>query len=156
MQPNSPRGLCCTDNRSDRNVSVCIRRTAMGRTLVMTTISSRGSSSFLIAFPSIISDRPLEYICTLGERENAFRVRCDTHIGGIEGLNAVVVSSRLDIGLGNDRVQCGRQGTDANLICLIASSSSSNHSPQPLCPYCIVPRMSLDTLRPELPKRTVA
>jgi len=34
------------------------------QTLVMTTISSRGKLNFLIAFPRISSETPLEYICT--------------------------------------------------------------------------------------------
>lgn len=43
---------------------------------------------------------------------------------------------------------------DAILICLIASSSSSTHSCQPLSPYCIAPKIIFETLRPEFPSRT--
>ena len=36
-----------------------------GGTLVMITSSSRGSSSFLMALPKMISERPFEYTCAI-------------------------------------------------------------------------------------------
>ena len=56
----------------DRTVELCggtsasraLRRVG-GSTFVMITSSSRGSSSFLMALPKMISDRPFEYTCTI-------------------------------------------------------------------------------------------
>ena len=44
--------------------------------------------------------------------------------------------------------------THATLMCLIASSSPKTQSCHSVDPYCIVPRIILETLRPEFPRRT--
>lgn len=46
--------------------------------------------------------------------------------------------------------------TYAYLICLMASSSSRTQSCQVLRPYCIVPKMILETFSPDFPRRTAS
>jgi hypothetical protein len=60
-QRESRRGFCPQGRRPDKITCGFILQDGFERTLVITTISSRGRRSSLMAFPKTISDSPLEY-----------------------------------------------------------------------------------------------
>ena len=70
-------------------------------TLVMTTISSRGRLSCLMALPSMISEAPLEYTLPRSKvpLEDAASQEMDrrAHVSGVKGLDAVLISITSEI-----------------------------------------------------------
>ena len=109
-------------------------------TFVMITSSSRGSSRALIALPSIISERPLEYDYEQGQIFSQILSHIPlnrTYVRGIESLDPCIVATNKDqsdelSSIGGFAV---RMQTHANLICLLTSSwSSMAHAFHPLWP----------------------
>ena len=77
-----------------------------------------------------------------------------TYIGRVEGCDTVVVSIKGKGCVRASKTPLIVNFTNANLICLMASSSGRTQSCHLGEPYDMHPRMILDTFSPEFPRRT--
>lgn len=125
--------------------------------MVMMTSSSRGRSSCLIARPSMTSENPFEYTWSTTRSQNEYQQRCSQIIMGDPRLQCRTSLSRARIWEKTDHERLPvnlHEETHANLMCSTPASSPSTQLCQPGSPYDMQPKMSLDTFRPELPRRT--
>jgi hypothetical protein len=80
----------------------------------------------------------------------------EPYISGVECLNSSLVATYMRCKMWICvEVQRWDGSTHATLMCLIASSSPRTHSCHLGSPYCMVPKMILETLSPDCPRRTV-
>lgn len=78
-----------------------------------------------------------------------------TYVSSVEGLDAMVVSG-CESSIVDMEPRNKTRYAYANLICLNASCSSLiTHSCHSEEPYCMHPKMTLETFNPEVPRRTL-